>query len=434
MSVANQNNPPLVRRVSHRRLAQSDSVLRGNPPHHRAMLRHFSLRRTHVVAAQLVAALSASPALSAQGAPVVVPGLERVDSIVRAEFARDSMGGITAAVVRGDQLVWTASYGFADMGRRIPATRQTVYRIGSVTKMFTAAMLMQLESRGRLRLSDPVSRFFPGVAQISGAATGQDAPTLLQLATMTSGLEAEVRDAAAFDTGAVAGWETTLGRAIRNARFIAPAGTRFQYSNIGYAVLGAALARSAQLPYIAWQEQQLLAPLGMARTHFDLRPEMAGDLAIGYVVTDGRADSTAPMREVRRGRGYRVPNGGLFTTVDDLSRFLSFQLGHGPESVLPHARLERAYSGFVATSADEPFGYGLGFMLQRREDFPWLGHSGGVPGYQAVLYFDRDHDLGVIMLRNATGGRASINRVAPDVLKMLILAKLAAETPRRPDE
>lgn len=434
MSVANWNNPPAAGCVIHRRLDQSDSTLPGRPPHHRAILRHFSHRRTRLVAAQLVAPLIGSRALAAQGSTLVVPGLERVDSIVRAEFARDSIGSITAAIVRGDQLAWTGSYGFADMGRRRPATRQTVYRIGSVTKMFTAAILMQLESQGRLRLSDPVSRFFPRIAQVAGAATGHDAPTLLQLAKMTSGLESEVRDAAAFDTGAVASWETTLGRAIRNARFIAPAGTRFQYSNVGYALLGAALPRAAQIPFIAWQEQRLLAPLGMSRTHVDMRPDIAGDLATGYLVTDGRADSTVPMRDVRQGRGYRVPNGGLFTTIDDLSRFLSFQLGHGPESVLPRARLDRAYAGVVATSADEPFGYGLGFMLQRRDDFPWLGHSGGVPGYQAVLHFDRDHDLGVIMLRNAIGGRASINRVAPDVLKMLILAKLAAETPRRPDE
>jgi CubicO group peptidase (beta-lactamase class C family) len=374
---------------------------------------------------------AASPATAQRAVTTFVPPLERVDSLVGAEFARDSMGSITAGIVQGDQLIWTASYGFANMGARTAANRQTVYRIGSITKMFTATMLLQLATAGRLHLSDPVSRYFPEIAQIPGVSTRQAPATLLQLATMTSGLAAEASDAAAFDTGAVARWDVTLRRAIRHAAFTAQAGTHFQYSNIGYAILGAALARAAKVPYISWQEQRIFQPLGMRRTHFDIRGDLATDLAVGYVVTEGRADSTIPMREVRQGRGYRVPNGGIFTTVDDLSRFMAFALGRGPESVLPRARLDSAYTGVVATSADDDFGYGIGFMLQRRGDFPWLGHSGGVPGYQAVLYFDRDHQLGVILLRSATGGRASINRLGPDLLKMLILEKIAVERSRR---
>lgn len=376
--------------------------------------------------------LLAAPCAAAQraGAPFVPP-MERVDSLVGAEFARDSMGSITAGIVQGDQLIWTASYGFADMGARTAANRHTVYRIGSITKMFTATMLLQLVEAGRVRLSDPVSRYLPEIARIPGASMREAPVTLLQLATMTSGLAAEAGDAAAFDTGAVVRWEATLHRAMRQAAFTAPAGTHFQYSNMGYAMLGAALGRAANVPYISWQEQRILGPLGMRRTHFDIRGDLARDLAVGYVVTEGRADSIIPMRDVRQGRGYRVPNGGLFTTVDDLGRFMAFELGHGPESVLSHARLDSAYAGVVATSADEEFGYGIGFMLRRRGDFPWLGHSGGVPGYQAVLYFDRDHQLGVILLRSATGGRASINRLGPDLLKMLILEKIAAERGRR---
>ncbi|HEY0930731.1 MAG TPA: serine hydrolase domain-containing protein, partial [Gemmatimonas sp.] len=367
--------------------------------------------------------VSAQTASAQTVAAPLVPGLQYVDSLIAAEFARDSTGSITAGIVQRDQLVWTGSYGFANMATRQPANRQTVYRIGSITKMFTATMLMQLAQSGRVKLSDPVVRHYPTFAQIPGAGKTESPVTLWQLATMTSGLSAEVRNGAAFDTGAAAQWEATLQRALSNAAFIASPGTHFQYSNIGYAILGAALSRAASMPYIAWQEQRILAPLGMTRSHFALSSDIAGDLATGYVVENGRADSTLPMREVRQGRGYRVPNGGLFTTVDDLGRFLSFQLGHGPASVLPRARLDSAYVGMVATSTEEDFGYGLGFMLQRRGDFPWVGHSGGTPGYQAVMYFDRDHQLGVILLRNATGGRVSINRLGPDLLKMLILEK-----------
>ena len=384
-------------------------------------------RRSSATLLLVSVAMLAGSSVVAQGASARgVPGLGPMDSLVAAEFAKDSIGSITAGIVRGSELVWTKSYGFANMNSRKPADRQTVYRIGSITKMFTATMMLQLAGAGRLRLSDPVARFYPEISRIPGAPT-RDAPvSFLQLATMTSGLGAEP-SSAEFDAGPVAEWEKILDRAIRQGQFSYQPGTHFGYSNLGYAILGAALGRAARMPYIEWQQKRILAPLGMQQTRFEPGADTAGNLAMGYVVTAGRADSTVPAREAAGGRGYRVPNGGLFTTIDDLSRFLAFQLGNGPAAVLSPARLDSVYAGVVATSVDEGFGYGLGFMLQHRDDFPWLGHSGGTPGYQAVMYFDRDHQLGVIMFRNASGGKASINRLAPDMLKGLILAKLAAK-------
>ena len=98
-------------------------------------------------------------ATSQSSPPRPVAGLAAADSLVSAEFAKDSLGSLTVGVIAGSQLVWTRSVGFADMqtGRR--ANRETVYRIGSVTKPFTAVMLMQLVAAGRLRLSDPVERY-----------------------------------------------------------------------------------------------------------------------------------------------------------------------------------------------------------------------------------------------------------------------------------
>lgn len=373
-----------------------------------------------------IALLCASCLLAQESPPRVVPGLSTMDALVSAEFAKDSIGSITAGVVRGGDLVWTRSYGLANMSTQKPADRATVYRIGSITKMFTATMLLQLVDAGQLRLSDSVARFYPEIIQIPGGMSRAAAVTFLQLATMTSGLSAEPPEAA-YHSGSVAEWENMLGLAIQKSEFVFEPATHFAYSNIGYAILGAALGHAANVPYIEWQQKRILEPLGMRCTRFEIGADVADDLAVGYVVADGRVDATVPAREAIAGRGYRVPNGGIFTTIDDLSRFLAFELGNGPEAVLSHARLDSVYTGMIATSVDEDFGYGVGFMLQHRDDFPWLGHSGGVPGYQAVMYFDRDHQLGVILLRNATGGAASINRLAPEMLKTLILAKLATE-------
>jgi CubicO group peptidase (beta-lactamase class C family) len=369
------------------------------------------------------------PYAAAQAAPSI-PGLAAADSMAAAEFARDSAASITVGVVSAGELIWTRSFGFADVRTRRPADRNTVYRIGSITKPFTAVMLLQLMEAGTLRLSDPVARFFPEIGSIGGAGAGDPPVTFHHLALMTSGLPREPREEGPFWTGPVSRWQATLLDALPHTSFAAVPGTRFEYSNLGYAVLGAALERAAGVPYVQWQRERILEPLGMHHTAFDVDPAMARVLATGYEIgDDGAPDETVPARELREGRGYKVPNGALFTTVDDLARFVSFQLGHGPEAVLPHAALDRAFGGTVATSADLDMGYGLGFMVMRRGDFTWLGHNGGVAGYTAMMYFDREHQLGVIVLRNATGGRARIGRLAPDMLRTLIDARLAAARP-----
>ncbi|MCC6244252.1 MAG: beta-lactamase family protein [Gemmatimonadaceae bacterium] len=315
----------------------------------------------------------------------------------------------------------------ADIRTKRAANAQTIYRIGSVTKSFTGVMLQQLLQRGAIHLHDSVVRYLPEFGRVAGRPKGAPPVTVLQLATMTAGLPAEPREEGAFWTGRADRWESKLLAALPHSRFEAPPGERFAYSNLGYATLGAALARAAKMPFIQWQQTRILAPLGMRHTWFEYEPSMNSDLATGYVIgANGALDDSTAARELHEGRGYKVPAGAIFTTVGDLARFVSFQLGKAPESVLSHARLDSTYSGTVATSAEMDMGYGLGFMAQRRDDFPWVGHSGGVPGYTAVMYFDRDHQIGVIILRNATGGRVRIGRVAPDMLRVLIDAKLEA--------
>ena len=382
-----------------------------------------SLRRGTLLSVAFTLALIATGA-AAREDPPAIPGLAAVDSLSAAEFARDNAGSITVGVVSGGDLVWTRSYGYADVAARRLADRHTVYRIGSVTKTFTAVMLLQLIEEGRIRLADPVAGFLPELANVEGASADDPPLTFHQLATMTSGLPAEPREEGPFWTGPTAGWDATLVDALSHTRLAAPPGTRFEYSNLGFAVLGVALQRAAGVPYLQWQRARILDPLGMRHSGFELDPEMAAALAKGYeVAEDGTLDDTESARELRDGRGFRVPTGGLFTTVEDLARFVAFELGHGPEAVLSHAALERAFAGMAATSADLEMGYGLGYMVQQRNGFTWLGHSGGIPGYTAMMYYDREHQLGVIVLRNATGGHARIGRLAPDLLRALIDAR-----------
>jgi CubicO group peptidase (beta-lactamase class C family) len=141
----------------------------------RRLLKWRALRDAAVKASLVSVFCGTSLVRSAIGQTLPAPavqGLGAVDSLVSAEFAKDGIGSITVGVIAGSQLVWTRSVGFADVKTRRLANRSTVYRIGSITKPFTAVMLMQLVAAGRIQLSDPVERYLPEVKQIVAKPEG----------------------------------------------------------------------------------------------------------------------------------------------------------------------------------------------------------------------------------------------------------------------
>lgn len=149
------------------------------------------------------------------------------------------------------------------------------------------------------------------VRRASIAAVERQPFTFLQLATMTAGLAREPRLAeGSFLTGQVADWDKILISALPHTDYISFPGTEFSYSNIGYAILGAALTRVAGMPYTEWERTRVLTPLGMTHTRFEIDSTIATDLATGYQVNrDGSRDDQSAANEARDGRGYKVPNG-----------------------------------------------------------------------------------------------------------------------------
>jgi CubicO group peptidase (beta-lactamase class C family) len=105
--------------------------------------------------------------------------------------------------------------------------------------------------------------------------------------------------------------------------------------------------------------------------------------------------------------------------VDDLARFVVFELSRGPESVLAHSVLDEAFGGIVATDPFLQAGYGLGFMAMSRNGYSYLGHNGGVAGYQVAVYYDRGMKLGVVVFRNVVGGKENADRLAVNILSSL---------------
>jgi CubicO group peptidase (beta-lactamase class C family) len=356
--------------------------------------------------------------VSVAPAATLRPKLPEIDSMISAELARRPVGSVTAGVVNGKELIWSKSYGDADMEKKIPADTDTVYRIGSITKMFTALMLEQLVDAGKVHLSDPVEKYFPEIKSVQGRFPDAPPITLIQLATHTSGLGREPDDLDTYVTGAVADWEKTLILALPHTHYIYEPGTRYSYSNIGYAILGAALSRAAQEPYTEYVPKHILQPLGMTHSALERNSAMLPHLAKGYVVLGPKeVDSETPQRENETGRGYKVPNGAMYTTVGDLAHFASFLLDQGPESVLKTSTL-KAFQTEMIVPADVGLtnGYGIGFSVDRRDDYVAFEHGGAVAGYPAMLIINRAKGIGVIVLSNGAANSGSLGERVLDLL------------------
>ena len=213
--------------------------------------------------------------------------------------------------------------------------------------------------------------------------------------------------------------------------------TRFFYSNIGYAILGAALGRAAGQPYTEYVAQHIFAPMGMTRTAFEPNAAITPAITRGYAVTRGRQPGTGaasaggqtwtidietPARE-HEGRGYKVPNGAIYTTVGDLARFVAFETGADNPVVLKKTTLEDNYSRVNSSDGGLQSGYGIGFQLTRRHDLVVYGHGGSVAGYNAAAHFERASRTGVIVLRNVGGGAVNVEQIALQAIERLAAAR-----------
>lgn len=358
------------------------------------------------------------PAPEVPGARVT-PRSAAIDAFreqLRSDVAADDVGGITAAVVAGNRLIWAEGFGWADRDRRIPAGADTIYRIGSITKTFTAVVLSQLVDRKTIALDDPVEKYFPEVRRFKGARPGAKPITFRHLASHTAGLirEPALEGAA---SGPIAQWESKVLASIPTTSFDARPGERYAYSNIGYAVLGLALSRAARTPFMKLVADGIFTPLGMTSSTFIVTPGLQPRLSVGYANGLTGIDTGLPARE-HLGRGYKVPNGGVYSTVGDLARFIGAIDGAG--KAVTSTAMRRAMLTKQTPEADAA-GYGLGLQFSSSPGAATLaGHGGGVAGYTAHIEFDPQSAIGVILLRNYESGRTNLTGAATQLVRALV--------------
>jgi CubicO group peptidase (beta-lactamase class C family) len=240
---------------------------------------------------------------------------------------------------------------------------------------------------------------------------------------MTSGLARDPADGRKSQTGPLEGWTETLIAALPATEALAEPGTTYRYSNVGYAILGAAIGRAAGKPYVEYVRERILRPLGMTSTDFVLSSAMRPRLTVGvdydvlYKDTLNYEDAAA---DHRNGPGFGVPAGSLYATVSDIAKLVSLELGFGPDSVLSAGALKQRDGIAVTSIPTLSFGYALGAQVGRWGDTTAVGHSGNRAGYTSQVYYDVARGFGVIVLRSAGGGEADASRLAGRAFRKLL--------------
>jgi CubicO group peptidase (beta-lactamase class C family) len=368
----------------------------------------------------LSAAIAAGGLVSAREAPAP-GGYDAIGDFVerlRADVAADAVGGITAAVVVGDNIVWAEGFGWADYDQQIPAGIETIYRIGSITKTFTAVVLAQLVDRRALALDDPVQKYLPEVRGLANRPWFGRPITFRQLASHTAGLVREPGLPGA-GSGPIAEWEAKVLASIPTTAFDARPGTRYSYSNIGYGVLGLALSRAARTPFMDLVEDGIFAPLGMTSSTFAISDGLLPRLSVGYANTGTLIDVQTPARG-HLSKGYKVPSGAIYSTVGDLARLVGALSGAGTGVSSETMRVA------MQTRQTPAYGdaYGLGLYLYTTAGTVSIaGHSGEVSGYTAYLGFDPNSKVGVILLRNYQSGRTNLASAANQLIRAIAAAR-----------
>jgi len=332
--------------------------------------------------------------------------------LLAAQRSERRLPSVSAAVFRGGELIWGEALGLADVSAARPATPDTQYRIGSITKTFTAVAIMQLRDAGELGLEDTLQTHIPEAPH--------DGPTIRRMLAHVSGLQRE-------PPGEV--WETLEDPPIEEmlenlgqAEGVLPPGAYWHYSNLAYALLGEIVARRTGSRAIDHIDARIIKPLGLDRTTWTPN----GRAATGYFVQPYSDAVTAEKSVELRGS---APIGQLWSTTGDLARWGAF-LAEGDAAVLEPKTVEEmhAFQSLVPYVKGWKLGWGLGLELFRDGDRILAGHGGAMPGFLANLVVSREDGTGAVALSNSSAGASM------DVLSLALARKTVELLPPAPDQ
>jgi CubicO group peptidase (beta-lactamase class C family) len=293
--------------------------------------------------------------------------------------------GLSLAITDRNSILAAESFGYADLAARTPVAPTTLFEIGSIGKLFTSIVLLQLRQEGLVELDAPVTRYLPWFA----IRSKHEPITLHHLLTHTAGIAAgpDLSSDSRFDV-----W------ALRESKTGPPPGERFHYSNVGYRILGCVLEDVTGKPYAQLVRERILDPLGLDAAEPTITSETRKRLAVGYQRwyddrPARRQDPLVPAPWVETG----TADGAQATTAEDLAAFLRVLLNEG-EPLLSAESFE--LMSRPAVEIGDGWSCGLGLWVGTRDGRSVLGHGGSMPGFGAAMDAYADAGLGAVVLLN----------------------------------
>lgn len=305
-------------------------------------------------------------------------------SLIEAELEKKRLPGVATAIIFDQETIFEESFGFANLEAKISITPQTIFRIGSITKLFTATAIMQLCENGLLQLDDKIASYISLPSELTSI-------TVRQLMAHTSGLPREA-PLDYMETLKFPGIEEIMN-SMGEVSLLADSGSRYSYSNLGYALLGSVIEQISNSPYKQYVIDQILQPLGMNHSGFDLTDKHRSQAALGYHFMDPHERAGDLDLDI----GGFSPAGQIYSSVADMARFIAWQFGEQSNILAADSRQEM-YAPLLSISNEE--GAALGWGLTQKNNYLFVSQNGRTFGYSSDLAILPECKLGAVILAN----------------------------------
>jgi CubicO group peptidase (beta-lactamase class C family) len=318
---------------------------------------------------------------------------------------------VAFGVVIDGELAYGKGFGYRDVASKMPADVDTVYRIASLTKGFTAIAILRLRDESKLSLEDPIAKYVPELAAQNYPTRDTGALTIREALTHSTGLPEDNR----WGDRQLAMTDQSMQALLRGGlSFSTAANSRFEYSNLAFAILGRVVARVSGKSYRDYVTETILRPLGMTATTWEAASVPAEHLATGY------GDDDAWTVQPQLGDGAFDSVGGLYSSVRDMARYAALLLGASPARDAPESPVLRrsslremqqlararpfdAYRGGDGRLGVQVSGYGFGLDVAEDCEFDHIVmHTGGLPGFGAILLALPEYGVALVAMSNST--------------------------------
>ena len=342
---------------------------------------------------------------------------------IEEQMEENQVIGLSIALVDGKDIAWSEGFGYADDARRVPATADTLYGIGSISKTFTGIAVMQLAEQGLVDLDEPVHEYIPEFTIRSRFPDPISAITVRTLLTHHSGIPGDkLQDMFSSDNGEFRDdiLDYLAGQYVAN-----PPNHIFAYSNLGFELLGILIERVSEIPFADSMAENLLDPLGMNTASFvpiSLRDDVSSLVSLGYHGGQSEGHDEPPLRS--------WPAGSMNASVNDMARYIMMILSEGSlggNRVIGEDSLDEM---LTPQNGDVPLDLGvvngLAFFLSN-PNFAYAGsscgHDGGTIFYLSTMHILPDQELGVIVLTNTDTGAFITDPIATETLQLAVELK-----------